>query len=376
MLRRRMALTSLVLLALASAPQTVQAATAPPVQAVTSLPAFYGFTKTVTLTNTGNAPALNVTAKVVLLAPKNAYAHVSLSGYSQEPQSTFDDASGNLIGVYHWNDLKPHQSVTLVLHYQATSSDVSYHLPLVYPAYNTHSPVYRKYTSPSLEAKEVNTDAAPIRALDEHLVGSMTNPYLRAKTLFNWVAHNIQYNYSLQASGSALATLQKRLGICSDIAELYVSMLRTDGIPAQLISGYVTNNGDGQGGFHQWVEFDLPHAGWVVADPTWGKYGYFASLQDDWHIPLYDGIRPDISVHWQYTKNSASDPYMAINYHYHFNTEQSPPTIRHVKLPLVSVTPPVAQEHTVAHSVQNEWQRLAAMVHQYFQRLKLALASL
>ncbi|WP_338055131.1 transglutaminase domain-containing protein [Sulfobacillus harzensis] len=344
--------------------------------AVTSLPAYYGFTKTVTITNTGNAPALNVTARVVLLAPPTAYAHVTLSGYSQEPSSTYKDSYGNLIGEYRWSEIQPHQSITLTLHYQATSSDVSYHLPSTYGSYNTASKVYREYTNPHLEAKQVDTDAAPIKAEVQALVGNMTNPYQRAQTLFNWVAQNIRYNYSLQASGSALATLESRLGICSDIADLYVSMLRTDGIPARLIGGYVTNNGDGQGGFHQWVEFYLPHTGWVVADPTWGKYGYFASLQDDWHIPLYDGIRPDISVHWRYAKSQTASPYLAIHYHYQFNTEQSPAASRHVKLPLVSVTPPVAKHQMVARTVESEWQRVLSAVRQYFLRLKIALESL
>ncbi|MCL5115685.1 MAG: transglutaminase domain-containing protein [Firmicutes bacterium] len=379
--KRRVAFMALVFMALAAWPATVEAASSPTtnILAVTSLPAYYGFTKTVTLTNTGSAPALDVKADVVLSAPPTAYAHVTLTGYSKEPKSTYTDASGNLIAVYTWSQLQPHQSVTIVLHYQATSSDVSYRLPASYSAYNVHSALYQRYTNPRLEAAQVNTDAAPIKAEVQALVGNMTNPYQRAQTLFNWVANNIRYNYSLQASGSALATLRTRLGICSDIAELYVSMLRTDGIPARLIGGYVTNNGDGQGGFHQWVEFYLPHAGWIVADPTWGRYGYFAALQDDWHIPLYDGIRPDISVHWQYAKNGPNDPYLAINYHYHFVTEQSPPVTRHVKLPLVSVTPPVAKHRAsvvVARTLATEWQHLVSMVRQYFLRLKIALESL
>ena len=348
--------------------------------AVTTLPAYYVFTKTVTLTNTGSASALNVNADIVLLAPTSAYAHVSLVGYSKEPSSTYRDKNGNLIGVFTWTTLKAKQSVTITLHYQATSSDISYHLGASYPNYNQKSAVYESYTNPRREASKVDTGAPAIQALDQQLVGNLSNPYQRAQVLFTWVSTHIRYNYSLKASGSALATLQTRLGICSDIADLYVSMLRTDGIPARLIGGYVTDNGAGQGGFHQWVEFYLPKTGWVVADPTWGRYGYFAALQDDWHIPLYDGIRPDISIHWQYAKTGSSEsPYLTINYHYRFATEQSQPVFRHVKLPLVSVTPPVAQHHAalvVARTVHSSWQKVVTFVHQYVLRLKIILASL
>lgn len=375
--RRTIVVAGFALLSLVAWPSSAWAASAStrPL-AVTSRPAYYGFTKTVTITNTGNSPALGVTARVVLLAPKTSYAHVTLSGYSKEPASTHRDKYGNLIGDYRWGSIQPHQSITLTLHYQATSSDVSYHLPATYGAYNTSSPIYTEYTNPHLEASAVDTNAGPIKAEVQSLVGHMTNPYHRAQTLFNWVAKNIRYNYSLKASGSALKTLDTRLGICSDIADLYVSMLRTDKIPARLIGGYVTNNGGGQGGFHQWVEFYLPHTGWVVADPTWGKYGYFASLQDDWHIPLYDGIRSDISVHWKYAQSQTASPYLAIHYHYHFTTEQSPPAVHHIKLPLVSVTPPVVKHRALSRPVETEWQRVLATVRHYVARLKLALESL
>lgn len=313
--------------------------------AITSLPAYYEFTKTVTITNSGKGTALGVVADVVLLPATTNYAHVTLSGTSLTPSTTKRDRYGNLIGVYDWSRLKPGQSVTLSLTYQATSSDVSYHLPRTYGAYHVSSESYKTYTNPKLEASYVDTDSATIKSLDASITRGMTNPYQKAQATFNWIVHNIHYNYSLHASGSALATLSSHLGICSDFAELYVGMLRTEGIPARLIGGYVTNNGGGQGGFHQWVEFQLPGTGWVVADPTWGQFGYFASLQDNWHIPLYDGIRSDISVHWQYTKSGTNLPHLAIKYHYHFSAQQGAPDHKHKKLPLVSVTPPVAIHH-------------------------------
>ncbi len=343
--------------------------------AVTTMPAYYSYTKTVTFANTGNAPALNVRADVVLMAPKSAYAKVDLVGYSEEPNATFRDTNGNLIAVYDYSRIKPGRSVTIRLQYQATSSDVSYRLPKTYAPYNTASALYIKYTNPKLEAAQVNTGAPAIKALDANLVGHLTNPYQRAQVLFNWVAQNIRYNYSLKASGSALATLRSRLGICSDIADLYVSLLRTDHIPARLIGGYVTNNGAGQGGFHQWVQFYLPHTGWVAADPTWGRFGYFAALEDNWHIPLYDGIRSDISVHWQYAKSSSRSPYLAIHYHYHFTSEKNLSPERSAPLPIARVAPPVSKQPAVLNVV-SEWGRILHFFGQYVTRLKIGLESL
>ncbi|AEJ41840.1 transglutaminase domain protein [Sulfobacillus acidophilus TPY] len=347
--------------------------------AITSLPAYYGFTKTVTITNQGQAPALNVVSHIVLLPPATPYAHVTLTGYSTMPDSTFRDQYGNLIGVYQWPDILPGHSVTLTFTYQDTSENIAYRLPSEYPPYNQASAIYREYTNPRLEAQAVNTDAPAIRALVNQLTHGLTNPYQRAQILFNWVAQNIQYNYSLKASGSALATLKSRLGICSDIADLYVSMLRTDGIPARFVGGYVTNNGDGQGGFHQWTEFYLPRVGWVVADPTWGRFGYFAALQDDWHIPLYDGIRSDISVHWQYAKSGTTRPYLTIGYHYHFSTEQSPPVTKSLALPVSGSFPTVSLHHTRLGfwaMLRIDARRWVAALDSYWIRLKLAIENL
>ncbi len=339
---------------------------------VTALPAFYGFSKTVTLTNNSSAAAFNVKADIVLLPPRTAYAHVSLTGYSRAAMATHYDQAGNLVGVYEWNQILPHHSVTVTLHYQATSSDISYHLPSQYPAYDTSSAIFRTYTSASLESRQVEADAPAIDALDQSLVGGLTNPYQRASILFQWVAQHIRYNYSDKASGSALATLRERRGVCSDIAELYVSMLRTDQIPARLISGYVTNNGRGHGGLHQWVEFYLPSVGWVVADPTW-RAGYFGELQDDWHIPLYSGLRPAISVQWQ---DGGGDARLGITDRYHFETEQGPQVTRHVNLPVLSVDTAIVQHHTAGRystsgRLAGAWNLVANWWDQYWLRAKI-----
>jgi hypothetical protein len=346
---------------------------------VVSLPAYYGFTKTVTITNTGRAPALNVLTHIVLLAPPSPYAHVSITSVSQDPARTYHDVYGNLIGVYQWPIINPRQSVTITINYQDTSDDIAYRLPPQYPPYRTSAALYRFYTNPKLEARVVNTDAPPIRRLVQQVTEGMTNPYQRAHALFQWVVQHIHYNYSLKPSGSALATLKTRLGICSDIADLYVSLLRTDKIPATFVGGYVTNNGAGQGGFHQWVEFYLPRVGWVVADPTWGRFGYFAALQDDWHIPLYNGIRPDISVHWQYSKSQAARPYLTIHYHYHFVTEQTPPVTKAVSLPVSASGINIAEAPTPL----GFWSRLHLFWHQimlwlkdYWTRVRFAMQSL
>ncbi len=65
--------------------------------------------------------------------------------------------------------------------------------------------------------------------------------------------------------------LEHRSGVCQDFAHVLLQMLRTAGIPARYVSGYICPNKDGvrgEGATHAWVEAWLPAHGWVGIDPT------------------------------------------------------------------------------------------------------------
>ena len=208
--------------------------------AIPTLPAHYVFTWNITLTNTQNVPAYDVKADVVLLPPQTSYSRVTLTGESMQPIAWRHDLYGNLVGTFFWSTLRPHQTVHLTLHYSDTSYDVSYKLPKTYPPYNRASRTYQIYTSPRLEAAEVNTDSPVLLRIVHQVVKPGQNPEQAARALFIWIVKNIRYNPTLRPSGSAVATAEKHLGICSDIADLFVGLLRTDHIPARFIAGYVS----------------------------------------------------------------------------------------------------------------------------------------
>ncbi|MCL8208488.1 MAG: transglutaminase domain-containing protein [Actinomycetia bacterium] len=310
-------------------------AAGPGAAVIRSAPAYYAVTKTVTLTNTGNQTAYHVDAQVTLLPPATRYASLQLTGESVVPASVSRDTYGNTIGHFAWAQLDPGQSVTLTFTYTAEVWAIHYRLDAVQGPYETTGASYRTYTDPRLEADAVDTGAPALVALDRSLAPADAGPLDRAQAYFDWIVGHIRYNYSLVPAGSALAVLKTRLGICTDFAELFTGMLRTAHIPARLVDGYVVNNGAGEGGFHQWVEFELPRLGWVAADPTWGVDGYFAALPDDWHIPLYVGGRPDVNVTWQYVPGTA--PYIHIQYHYTFKTlAAAPAPARRAALPVLA----------------------------------------
>jgi transglutaminase-like putative cysteine protease len=65
--------------------------------------------------------------------------------------------------------------------------------------------------------------------------------------------------------------LETREGVCQDFAHVLLQLLRTIGIPARYVSGYICPNKAGlrgEGATHAWVEFYSPSQGWLGLDPT------------------------------------------------------------------------------------------------------------
>lgn len=65
--------------------------------------------------------------------------------------------------------------------------------------------------------------------------------------------------------------LEIKKGVCQDFAHILLQLLRTAGIPARYVSGYICPNESGlrgEGATHAWVEFYTPTQGWLGLDPT------------------------------------------------------------------------------------------------------------
>jgi transglutaminase-like putative cysteine protease len=78
---------------------------------------------------------------------------------------------------------------------------------------------------------------------------------------------------------SPVETLQRKAGSCRDFAVLMMEAVRSVGLAARFVSGYLYDPAiDGQegeiigaGSTHAWVQVYLPGAGWLQFDPTNGS---------------------------------------------------------------------------------------------------------
>lgn len=92
--------------------------------------------------------------------------------------------------------------------------------------------------------------------------------------------------------------LQTRRGVCQDFAHLQIAALRSLGLPARYVSGYIQTTPPtgqqrlvGADASHAWVSVYFPDVGWIDFDPTNGV------LVSDRHITIawgrdYDDISP------------------------------------------------------------------------------------
>ena len=92
------------------------------------------------------------------------------------------------------------------------------------------------------------------------------------KLAFEFVNRKIRYEINGFRDNAANA-LRLRRGDCSEISDLFVSILRGGGIPARIVHGWTINPEDqvlnDKG--HAWCEFYSPSAKtWRQCDPTWG----------------------------------------------------------------------------------------------------------
>jgi transglutaminase-like putative cysteine protease len=75
---------------------------------------------------------------------------------------------------------------------------------------------------------------------------------------------------STSIEGPLQELMEKRHGVCQDFAHVMIGGLRSLGLAARYVSGYLRSGADVQGSeaSHAWVSAWVPGAGWVDFDPT------------------------------------------------------------------------------------------------------------
>lgn len=87
-----------------------------------------------------------------------------------------------------------------------------------------------------------------------------------------YIYKNFTYTKGITTTTTTLdEILELKKGVCQDFAHLLLQLMRTLGIPARYVSGYICPNKNqlrGEGATHAWVEIYSPIQGWLGIDPT------------------------------------------------------------------------------------------------------------
>jgi transglutaminase-like putative cysteine protease len=114
---------------------------------------------------------------------------------------------------------------------------------------------------------------AEIRNLAREIIGSETNPMLQAKAFYDWIGGNVFYSFAREYSTLTNISdycLSHRYGDCGQEALLFITLCRSQGIPARWQTGW--NTFPGFKDIHDWTEIYLAPYGWVPVDPWAGIF--------------------------------------------------------------------------------------------------------
>ena len=187
-------------------------------------------------------------------------------------------------------------------------------LPVKLPASNK---VASKYLSAS---KYVQSDDREIKNTAKAITNNTPYESAAVASLMLWVSENLKYDANV-SSHDASWTFHNRRGTCENYAHLSLALLRSVGIPARYVSGYLVDGEIQVNGYvtsygyrwdagpHSWIEVYYPDLGWVPYEPQ-KTIGFV----DDHHIRDATGAdAADVPNKLLYTYTSGNGGRVAIN---------------------------------------------------------------
>ncbi len=239
----------------------------------------------VSLKNLGNSPATNIPLRLGLPMELPPSQHVEWVEFSEPPVRRTNDSWGNRYAHYIVDMLTPKGEwvVTFLAELELTSIDWSVEGESV----GEFGPEVAPYLE---ESFYINYNDPAVFSLAHDIAGRSADVQGIAWNTYDWVVRNIFYQ-QIPGEADAATTLRNGEGGSAEFANLFVALMRANGLPARRVSGWGYHFAEGDElsitrFAHGWAEFYLPRFGWLPVDPTWGqasKYDNFAKA-DGSHV--------------------------------------------------------------------------------------------
>lgn len=132
--------------------------------------------------------------------------------------------------------------------------------------YDTESELYKKYTA--FEAPHI----VRLDSLAKAIVGNETNPYKQSELVADYI---MQFPWAGAREYSTIScipayVLREGHGDCGQVSLLYISLMRTLGVPARWESGWMIHPGEQN--YHDWAEVYYEGVGWIPVDVSFGRF--------------------------------------------------------------------------------------------------------
>ena len=196
------------------------------------------------------------------------------SDISPAPKYIETDSDGNLIGVF---DFPSHLDSVITITGFAEVISLGNNVLNIGTLADYKNDIDAVYTESS-EFWEV--DEPQIQSKASELKGSEDEVYKILKNTYDFIVDSIDYSdikrFGLNVRHGALATLNGNAAVCMEYSDLYIALLRAQGVPARAAFGYGYDSkqpADEQE-LHQWVQAYIPTTEtWLNIDVTWGESG-------------------------------------------------------------------------------------------------------
>jgi transglutaminase-like putative cysteine protease len=189
---------------------------------------------------------------------------------SSSPVKHIDDKDSPIRAIYLEQPARKDKATEFKLEYEYTMQGVYFDIkPADVKPADLSDPILKQFTS---EAPQI-VFTPEIRRLSQEIAGDETNPALKAKKFYDWIAEHIQYSYAIEYSTIRNISdycRSKHYGDCGQEAFLFMTLCRLNGIPARWQTGW--NIVPGGKTIHDWSEIYLAPYGWMPVDPYMGIY--------------------------------------------------------------------------------------------------------
>lgn len=133
--------------------------------------------------------------------------------------------------------------------------------------YNTRSIDYIRYTAEELP------HIVRVDSLAAVIAGDETDPYRLSELAFDYIVSCYPWAGAREYSTIPCIpryVLEAGHGDCGQVALLYISIMRSLGVPARWESGWMLHPGEKN--LHDWAEVYFEGVGWVPVDVSFGRY--------------------------------------------------------------------------------------------------------